>query len=182
MEGKVSPETLKNGKVLCHLKMRFLEDIGDQGAMMALLSCLRDSQVWVPFQVHMAQEDVEQFKNSSVGDVVTTQEEVRLKPDTLRDRNGALYFPVFSQKEQIPQEYAAQFTLMSIPALRALSMAHELEGVVGLVLDGFTQSLPIPLQTADLMWDIPSRLESAQGENGAEEGSGPSAKPGESTP
>lgn len=165
MEGKVSPETLENGKVLRYLKMRFLEDIGDQGAMMALLSCLRDSRVWVPFQVHMAQEDVEQFKRSSVGDVVTTREEVRLKPDTLRDRTGALYFPIFSQKEQIPQEYGAQFSLVSVPALQALAMAHGLEGVVGLVLDGFTEPLPLPLQTADLMAQLPSRLESEGGED-----------------
>ena len=165
MEGKVSPETLENGKVLRYLKMRFLGDIGDQGAMMALLSCLRDSQVWVPFQVHMAQEDVEQFERSCVGDVVTTREEVRLKPDTLRDRNGALYFPIFSQKEQIPQEYGAQFSLVSVPALQALSMAHGLEGVVGLVLDGFTDPLLLPLQTADLMAQLSSRLESEEGED-----------------
>ena len=36
MEGKVSPKTLENGKVLCYLKLRFLEDIGDEQAMAAL--------------------------------------------------------------------------------------------------------------------------------------------------
>ena len=44
-------------------------------------------------------------------------------------------------------------------------MAHGLEGVVGLVLDGFTDPLLLPLQTADLMAQLSSRLESEEGED-----------------
>ncbi|WP_295631810.1 SseB family protein, partial [uncultured Intestinimonas sp.] len=104
MEGKVSPKTLENGKVLCYLKLRFLEDIGDEQAMAALLSCLRDSNVWVPCQVRMEAEDLEQFQAAKAGEIITTQEETRLVPDILRAKDGALYFPMFSQREQIPEE------------------------------------------------------------------------------
>ena len=159
MEGKVSPETLENGKVLCYLKLRFLEDIGDQGAMTALLTCLRDSMVWVPCQVQMGEEDLARFQTAKEGDTVTTQEEARLVPDTLRDKRGDLYFPIFSQREQIPEAYGAHFSLISLPALRCLAMAHGTEGAAGLVLDAFTQPLMLPFQVADLLPELPSRLE-----------------------
>lgn len=158
MEGKVSPKTLENGKVLCYLKLRFLEDIGDEQAMAALLSCLRDSNVWVPCQVRMEAEDLEQFQAAKAGEVITTQEETRLAPDILRAKDGALYFPMFSQREQIPEEYGAHFSLLSIPALRCLSMAHAAEDVEGLVLDAFTRPLMLPFQIADTLPELPSHL------------------------
>ena len=159
MEGKVSPDTLENGRVLCCLKLRFLEDIGNREAMMAILSCLRDSSVWVPCQVQMAEEDLARFQTAKVGEIVTTQNETRLAPDTLRDKGGNLYFPIFSQKEQIPEAYGAHFSLISLPALRCLSMAHGMEGVIGLVLDAFTQPLMLPFQVVDLLPELPSHLE-----------------------
>ena len=66
---------------------------------------------------------------------------------------------IFSQKEQIPEAYGAHFSLISLPALQCLSMAHGMEGVIGLVLDAFTQPLMLPFQVADLLPELPSHLE-----------------------
>lgn len=158
MEAQVNPETLENGKVLCYLKLRFLEDIGDEQAMTAFLTCLRDSNVWVPCRIGMEAEDLEQFQKAKTGEMITTQNETRLEPDILQTKVGELYFPIFSQREQIPEEYGAHFSLLSMPALRCLSMAHAIQDVEGLVLDAFTRPLMIPFQIADSLPEFPSRL------------------------
>ena len=164
MEDKIKPEVLESGKVLIYLKMRLQEAPWEENALAAFLSCLRDSRVWVPVHLQMEEGDLEQFMKAGEGDEVTTREEVRMEPDTLRDRNGALYFPIFSQREQIPEDYGMHFSLVAMPALQALDMAHGTKDVVGLVLDGFTKPLPLPMETADLMRQLPSRLEEEQGE------------------
>ena len=93
------------------------------------------------------------------GETFTNKDEVKLTADILKAENGMKFFPVFSQEEQMPEEYKQRFTVIPITMMDCLKMAHGDSSVSGLVLDGFTTSFVLPFDLADYMAQIPSRLQ-----------------------
>ena len=133
----IDPSVLEDGSVLLDLKKAYLEDDSEEN-LYALLSCLRDSEVVVP---------------------VSSDAEGVVAPDILQGPDRNLYFPVFSQEAQIPEDYDESSTGVRLPMLRCIRLAHESQGTSGLVLDAFTDVLMLPFELADLIPRIPSRLE-----------------------
>ena len=133
---RVDPSVLEDGSLLLQMKERWLADSTDEN-FYGVLGCLRDSLVVVP---------------------VSESEEGKVRPDILQGSDGEYYFAVFSRKEQIPPEYASQVRCLRLPILRCLKLAHEAEGVAGLVLDAFTGPMLLPFEVADQLAKIPSNL------------------------
>ena len=79
-------------------------------------------------------------------------------PDVLTDPAGGRFLPVFSQLLQLPADYAEHFTVTPMKAMDCLALAHQTEGVLGLVLDAFTEQVSMPFEIADAMEDFPSQL------------------------
>lgn len=157
IDRKVTEKTLESGKVLLCLKESFL-NYPCEVSLGPLLSCLRDSKVFVPVNVTMSETDRSKFLNSKKGDVLTTSDVIKCKPDILR-REDKFYFPMFSNYEQIPEEYGRGFSNVVLPVLQCIEMAKSYENVCGLVLDAFTLPLVLEYDIADLIPKFESKLD-----------------------
>ena len=156
-ENRITAESLANGKVLQVLKSEFLTSRSKE-ALLPLLSCLRDSVVHVPVNLIISERDSIQLRSCRVGDYFTNQDEIRMEPDILKSPDNKLWFPMFSQKEQIPEDYGKGFSIVPLNVPRCLAIAHMREGVEGIVLDAFSESLALPFEIADIINEIPSQL------------------------
>lgn len=156
----IKPEFLENGNVLLNLKKQFLEK-RDAQSLSAVLAVLRDSIIIIPATLVFSDVDKDKFINSSSGDEIKNEGDIHIKPDILKGPDDAMYFPIFSQKEQIPDDYLKDFSTVRVPALHAIEMAHGFDGVCGLVLDAFTDALVLPYELADTIKQYPSHLEEA---------------------
>lgn len=145
MEEKVTREMLADGNMLRYLKTKFMND-RSQDNLISLLACLRDSIVFVPMNV------------TGGGDGEEDSEPARYRPELLRGPDGGLYFPVFTQKETIPEAFESNFTWTPIEAVQCVRMAHAEDGLTGLVIDAFTEVLTMPMNVADIIEKIPSML------------------------
>lgn len=157
MPDKITREMLEDGSVLVAMKKAFLEN-RSQETLGSLLACLRDSVLIVPLTVTMSERDEEKFKNGKEGDEIQCEDEVHLKPDVFKTEDGSLFFPAFSQQEQMPEEYAANFSKMPFDIFKCLEMAHAIEGVGGIVLDPLTEPVSLPLEIADMIEKFPSMI------------------------
>lgn len=158
MGNGITREMLSDGSILLSMKQRFLTE-QTQENIMALLLCLRDSTVYVPLIMKMSSRDEEKFKSGKEGDSVEFQDDVHLSPDIFMAEGREMFFPVFSQREQIDKEYAKDFSIMPFDIIKCLEMAHSIEGVCGIVLDPQTQPLPVLFEMADVIEKLPSMIE-----------------------
>lgn len=162
MENYIDPKVLENGNVLRQLKQDLMENRTRED-FISLLGCLRDSIVWVPVSAQISTRDQDSLTKAKAGDIWTSQDEIRFRPDILLSPDQKRWFPIFSQKEQIPEEYVRSFSVIRLPALRCLNMAHNAEDIEGLVLDAFTIPLELPFGVADIMSKLESRLKPEPG-------------------
>lgn len=156
MKDYIDAKTLESGKVLLYLKHNFLEN-RSQETLFPLLSCLRDSQVIVPMNLIMSEKDEEMFMNVKAGDVVSTNDDIRLKPDILQNGEN-FFFPIFSNMDEIPDEYGSHFSTINMSVLQCIEMAKSYDHVCGLVLDAFTDPCVLEYPIADLIYQFESRL------------------------
>ena len=140
----IDPKELEDGKVLLYLKHRFCDNAVREN-LIPLLGCMRDSVLFVPF--HPAGETP----------VPASPVPYRMVPDILKDPSGNGFLPVFSQVQQLPPDYAEQFSITPLKAMDCLALAHQTEGVAGLVLDAFTEQVTRPFEIADALEDFPSQ-------------------------
>lgn len=157
MERYIDPSVLENGKVLLSLKQDFINE-RTRPNVIALLGCLRDSCVWVPVSMALSGRDQEALMGVKAGDTWENQDQIRLRPDILETPDQKRWFPIFTQREQIPEEYARNFSIARISALRCLELANSMEGIEGFLLDAFTAPLALPFAIVNIMTELESRL------------------------
>lgn len=158
MSEKIKASDLENGNTLVYLKLQFMKE-PTQENLLPLLMCLRDSVVKVPFIAEMSEADKKRVMECKQGETFCNKDEVKLTADILQAKDDNKYFPIFSQDEQLPEDYKQKFTIIPITALDALKMAHGDKTVSGLVLDGFTFPFVVPFELADYMATLPSRID-----------------------
>lgn len=158
MPDHLDPKTLESGRVLLALKSMFNENRCTE-TLFPFLECLRDSVVYVPMNAILSEEDQKRTQNLKAGDRWSNNDEIRFTPDTLRSPDGKLWFPIFTQVEQIPEDYRKRFSIISLPALRCLSMAHAIRDVEGFVVDAFTDATVLTFALADILKAIPSKID-----------------------
>ena len=153
----VKREALANGKVLRALVAQF-EEGRTEKSLLGLLNCLRDSLVWIPCNVEMDNIDMEKFLGAKKGDTITTEGNIRMVPDILKNGED-LFFPVFSSNDQMGEEYGSHFSKVQKHFFQAMSMAMAREDIVGIVLDAFTQPFVIEKKMFDLIGRLPSQID-----------------------
>ncbi|NLY81394.1 MAG: hypothetical protein GX078_01260 [Clostridiales bacterium] len=154
---KVKRETLENGNVLRALVEQFTNDKSQQ-KFVAVLRCLRDSYIWIPCNMIISDTDEEKFIHAKKGDTISTDNEIRLVPDILQ--NGEVYFlPVFSNCEQMGEDYGNHFNKIENHFFEAMSLAMAKENVTGIVLDAFSQSFVIDKELFESIGNIPTNIE-----------------------
>ena len=157
MSNYIDPKVLESGNVLRYLKLEFLEQPSKE-TLFPFLECMRDSIVYVPMNAILSENDQLRLSNVKVGTRWKNEDEIRMRPDILKSPDGKLWFPVFTQKEQIPEDYNSGFSIMPMHILRCIGMAHATESVSGLVVDAFTEAASLPFEIVDIIPQLPSRL------------------------
>lgn len=146
------PEILADGKVLLALKHQFLKEKTDE-ALFLFMTCLRDSVVFVPMLPMMSEEERERVKQ---GDTISGS--MLFRPDILQHPSGLHFFPMFTQKEQIPKQYLDKGIIpLPMSVIRAARLAKECEAD-SLVIDPYTQPCAIPSEAAAKIETLPSAL------------------------
>jgi len=134
------------GRILTELVERHYVDPTHE-SLYAILKCLRGSMVLVPAQMKMSDRDAQNRPDVATlqpGDVIVCEDEVRMKIDILKNSDGTeFFFPVFSNIEQMPVEYAVQFTLLNISFIQCVDYALSMEHVKKMVLNAFTKPVVI---------------------------------------
>lgn len=134
--------------------------------LIEVLAVLRDSNVWIPCNAVMADEDRNQIesmiKNNAgdieklVGEKINTKGAMRLIPDVLQS-GDEFYFPIFSTVEAMG-EYGESFSKVQHSVLKAISMAKNNEkNISGLVLNAFTE----PFILDKDLWNAFEKMESS---------------------
>lgn len=145
----VDKETLKDGKVLRALRDRFLNNpkIENLGPLFA---CMIDSDLYVPVNLSISDEDARVFKNSKAGDEISLKNSMKLKPDWLKCEldSDELFFPVFSSIEEATEDYRKNFSWINLSLDDCIKFARSNVKCIGIVLDAFTKPYAI---TDDLL-------------------------------
>ena len=150
---------LEDGKVLTIL----LDEhalLRDEKSFVAVLSCLSDDPpVWVPMTVTVSDEDVENILQTGVGGVVTTKNEIRMKPDVLKNGDGKLFFPGFSVQEEAPEAYRSHFSWVKMPVSSCVRITLESKNLEGLVFNAFSHSVVLPKPLLEILAKIYAKSE-----------------------
>lgn len=154
MGNMINQETLEDGRVLLHLKHRFAENKTQQN-LVAVLSCLRDSSVYVPLEETLSDEEMELLQNMKPGDKISMELIERCKPQIMQ-KDGKFYFPMFSNMDQVPEEWKER-SIFYLPVLKCIALAKTFEKVTGMVLDVFTEPMVLDYNLVDLIPQIKSK-------------------------
>ena len=130
---KFTQEMLKDGSELVYLKHRF-QTKKTKEQLDWLFACIRDSLLIVPLIP------------------------ISHKPDLMEDPDRRKYLPLFSQKEQLPPDYADEFDLAYMSFAECADLAHSQKDAEGMALDPFTETMIIEYDMADVILKMPSRL------------------------
>lgn len=146
---KVDKELLKDGNVLRVLRDRFLDNPTLEN-LGPLFECLIDSDLYVPMNLNIAEEDIEIFKNSKAGDEIKLKNNIGMKPDWLKTSADSeeLFFPVFSSVEEATEEYSKNFSWINLSLDNCISFVRNNDKCIGLVLDAYTKPYAI---TGDIL-------------------------------
>lgn len=115
-----------------------------------ILEYMQENVAWVPCNVNYSKEDYEKLINLKKGEVFSF-ENTKLKPDILKHTSGKLFFPLFSQKEEAPDDYANNFSWVNIPIVQVCIMAKNNKESSGIIVNAFTNSLPITNELIDII-------------------------------
>ncbi len=147
------PAMLEDGKILAALKDAFLK-VKSNEAMYLFMNCLRDSVVFVPMHALLSEKDIERMKK---GDTAP-EGSMLFRPDILPHPSGLKFFPMFTQREQIPQPYIdSGITVLPMSVIRAVRLAEELTAD-SIVIDPYTQPCAIPMEAALKIETLPGGL------------------------
>jgi type I restriction enzyme M protein len=156
-EEEVNSEALRDGTLLLDVKREFAENPSEE-SFARLCAALALSCVTVPGSFEADEADMEQLRHAKVDVTYTLMGNLRFRPDILRDKEGHFYLPVFSNKGQMPEEYASQFSSITVTAREAARMAAGPKGLQGLVLDPFTAPVEIPFSVAEQIKSLADKL------------------------
>lgn len=94
-----------------------------------------------------------------MGDTVETQNEIRFRPDILKNENGELFFPNFFATNKFQRDMARVFQKCPcLSVLMCIRMARATEDVKGLVFDPFSEPMPLDFDLCGIIEKLPSRI------------------------
>lgn len=153
----LNQEAIMDGHVLRMFIKQFLQQESREN-LLNILYCLRDSYVWIPATYNLTPEQEDQLKRMQTGKTVKDDKGITFQPDILVNGNEA-FLPVFSNEEQMEQEYGAQFTRIQKHFLEAMDVADSNPQVTGIVLDAFTEPFMILKKNFDMIRSLRSNME-----------------------
>ena len=151
--------TLENGNVLVYLLRHFHENRSHESAS-AVLRCLRNSFVLVPCSLRIDDDDADMIINSKIGDIVHVNNEIGMRPDILiNNETQERLFPVFSQYEQIPDDYGVHFSYLNMHFVDVCDWFKQYDDVSGIIVDPFTVSFTLTENIIEFVQELPSEID-----------------------
>jgi len=167
----IEPESLADGKQLKDAIHRFHQNNDDTEALFRILQILRDSNVWIPCNAVVGEEDqkaVEQMiteagddLDSLVGKTIRSSQSIRMIPDIF-EKDGKFFFPVFSTEEDMG-EYGENFSKLQQSFMDVIQTARNSEKyeqkITGIVINAFTEPFILPEELYEAVEKMVSRTE-----------------------
>lgn len=158
---KVTAESLKDGTVLNALILRFLNN-RNQENMFSVLTCLRDSCVWVPALVNMNGEDMQKLMKKDNPIAIPVKHSMMVKPQIITTKDGELFVPVYSRRENIKSENIKGFSIINIPYVKLLEMIDGMKDCNMIVIDPYLNNLVLDENLISVSKKLPSRLSKSE--------------------
>ena len=108
-----------------------------------IMDHLQNCSVWVPFSMNYSERDMEKFLNAKAGDTIQTEDDIRMRPDLLKNNSGKLFFPAFSAKEEAPEDYAVNFSWINMPFTQCCEIAKNHPQCEDIIINAFSVSMQI---------------------------------------
>jgi len=119
-----------------------------------VVSCLRDSYVWMPCKVNLTAEQMQQIQ---AGGTPPDPRGIPMMPDVLSDGQNA-YLAVFSGEDQIGNEYGTGYMMMEKSFMECVDMADANPRLAGILLDAYSVPFGIERKYFPLIRQLPSNL------------------------
>lgn len=114
-----------------------------------------DSQVAIPGNFNVSDEDLNTFINSKKGDIIETNEQIGFNPEWLQNPDtNKVYFPIFTSSEMAPKEFSDKHSWLVADIDLCIELINKHEECSGLVLNPFTSPLEIDDDLYKLFKDI----------------------------
>lgn len=152
---KVTPEMLKDGTVLCGLLLRFLHD-QNQENMFTLLSCLRDSNVFVPCEVNLNGADMEIAGDAPV--IFPAKHKIQFKPQLYKATDGRVYMPFYTRQENAKPSELQGASLVNLPYEKLVEMLKDNDECSRFVIDPKLYNVVLDEELVRISMELPSRL------------------------
>lgn len=154
---KVTAEMLKNGDVLCGLIIRFLHNRTKEN-MFSLLSCLRDSNVFVPSNLSAEPNTAEIGGKGDNPIMFPVKQSIKITPQIYKATDGNLYMPLYSRQVNARPEHLKGASLVNMPYTECLKMLKNAQGCSRFVLDPHLYNVVLDEDLVRISGELPSRL------------------------
>ena len=124
----------------------------DTQILARIVELFREAVFWVPMTAIISEEDQKQFLNAKEGDRITTNEQIRLRPDFLKGGDGSLFFPAFTSQEETEEKYRDRFSWVQLPGHQINEMTNANAELKGIVINGFSQPCMLPKDLLAVMY------------------------------
>lgn len=155
---KITADTLKSGEVLAALILRFLNNRTKEN-LVSVLSCLRDSKVWLPADMEVDKAVIPLDESGDVPVILPTKQNVSVTPYTYKAKDGNYYMPIYSRRENVRKENVRDgCALLNIPYTECVKMLDQNESCSRFVLDPHLYNVVLTENMIDITKQMPSRL------------------------
>lgn len=154
---KITADMLKSGEVLSALILRFLNNRNKEN-MLALLSCLRDSNIWMPARVSNAGRGLEVDTSHGSPIMAPAKHKLVVKPQIYKAKDGNMYLPIYSRRENIKKENVKDFSVVNIPYEQCLEMLDGIPNCSRIVVDPHLYNVALDEDLIKVTKRLPSRL------------------------
>ena len=154
---EITPEMLKDGTVLCGLVLRFINNRTKEN-MFSLLSCLRDSNVFVPAEINMDGRDLEIGGSGDNPVMFPVKHKIRFKPQLYRATDGNVYMPFYTRQENAKPRELSGASLVNLPYEQLVRMLGDNDECSRFVVDPKLYNVVLDEELIRISMELPSRL------------------------
>ena len=154
---KITPEMLKDGTLLCGLVIRFINNRTKEN-MFSLLSCLRDSSVFVPAKINMDGRDMEIGGNGDNPVMFPVKHKVQFTPQLYKATDGNVYMPFYTRQENVKSQELAGASLVNLPYEKLVEMLGDNDECSRFVVDPKLYNVVLDEELIRISMELPSRL------------------------
>jgi len=139
---------------LAFLKGKFNKNRNEE-TLMALLQCLKKSELILMVNVTMDQEDKDDFMNTTPREGMKNEYDVMLRPEVLEGEDHSHYISAFTTMDEIPSNTRARLMPISMDTIKCVELAHKTEEAEGIVIDAYTDPFVLSFDLGDLLAELP---------------------------